>query len=113
MRINRKKEFSIGNLMNLECFIVGPRENKLAVSRYRDGSHSSRVLLDDLRLSLHRIVPQTYGSICRAGSDQLSWCRHFDIVDLRLMANESEGAHGSLEVPDHHCAVSGTGYYLL
>lgn len=105
MRINRKEEFAIRDLMDFERLIVGTGENKLAVSRDRDGTNCTRVLLDDLGLSLDSIVPETNCTVLGTRSDQIPRCRHFDIIDSTLVSNKSEGAHGRLEVPDHNCAI--------
>ena len=68
---------------------------------------------DDLRVAFHSIVPESNVGVSAARRNHVSLRGNFHIVYWAFVADKSEGAHGSLEVPYHHRAVFGATYHLF
>lgn len=59
-----------------------------------DGPDGLMVSLDNLRVTLDSVVPESYIAVCAGGRDHTSRWSHFYIVNSSFVAHESEGPHG-------------------
>jgi len=60
---------------------------------------------DYLGMALDGVVPKTNRMISGARTDHVSCRRHFDVVNVAFVANEPEGPHCRLEVPNHYGSI--------